>query len=92
MKLRETNESLNYKQLVARIARQDAEIAELKTLLAAALQRIQTLEQENAQLREENAQLKRQLAAAKKDGSGITTTPAAPTVAAESSLPRSPRA
>ena len=75
MRLRESNESLDYEQLAERVARQDAEIADLKALLAAALQRIEQLEQENAQLRKENAELKRQLAAARKNSSTSSKPP-----------------
>ena len=69
MKMRETSKTANSKRAAGRIARQDAEIAELKAELAGALQRIDKLEQENAWLRDENAQLKQQLAAARKNSS-----------------------
>jgi len=67
MKVRATSNSVNSKRLARRIARQDAEIADLKAQLPEALQRIDKLEPENTRLRDESAQLKQQLAAARKD-------------------------
>ena len=57
----------NNKQRASQMARQDAEIAELKAQLATAIGRIEKLEQENARLRDDNKQLKEELAKAKKD-------------------------
>lgn len=68
MKLRQASECPNCKQLARRIAK-------LEEQLAAALQRIDKLEQENARLREENAQLKQQLAAACKNSSTSSKPP-----------------
>jgi len=75
MKVREASKTANTKRLAGRIARQDAEIADLKAQLAAVLQRIDKLEQERARLREENAQLKQQLAAAHKNSSTSSKPP-----------------
>ena len=83
MKSRETSKTANGKRLAGRMARQDAEIADLGKQLAAALRRIDKLEQDNArlradnarlgdensQLRDDNARLKQQLAAARKNSS-----------------------
>jgi transposase len=75
MKLRETTECPNCKQLARRVAK-------LEEQLATALQRIDKLEQENARLRDENArlrdesvQLKQQLAAARKNSSTSSKPP-----------------
>ncbi len=57
------------------MARQDAEIAELKAQLATAIGRIEKLEQENARLRDDNKQLKEELAKAKKDSSNSSKPP-----------------
>ena len=65
----------NSKRRARQIARQDAEIADLKVQLTAALQRIDKLEQENLRLRDKNAQLKQQLAAARKDSSTSSKPP-----------------
>jgi len=93
MKVREASKAANTKRLARRIARQDAEIAELKAQLTAALQRIDKLEQENARLRtenvrlrDENAQLKQQLAAARKDSSTSSKPPSSDIV-----KPKKPR-
>ncbi len=75
MKARQTHECPNCKGLAKKLARQDAEIADLKRQLATAIQRIDKLEQENARLREENGQLKQQLAAARKDSSTSSKPP-----------------
>jgi len=68
MKLRETRECPNCKQLGQRVAK-------LERQLAVALQRIDKLEQENSRLRDENTQLKQQLAAARKDSSTSSKPP-----------------
>ena len=86
MKMRETSKTANSKRAAGRIARQDAEIAELKAELAGALQRIDKLEQENAWLRDENAQLKQQLAAARKNSSTSSKPPSSDIV-----KPKKPR-
>jgi regulator of replication initiation timing len=75
MKAREAKTTANSKRRAKQFARQDAEIADLKAQRAAALQRIDKLEQENARLRDENMQLKQQLAAARKDSSTSSKTP-----------------
>ena len=58
MKVRRNGKTANSTRLAGRIARQDAEIADLKEQLAAALRRIDKLEQENARLRKENERLR----------------------------------
>ena len=68
MKVREVSKRANTKRRVTQVARQDAEIADLKAQLAAALKRIDNLEKENAQL-------KRELAAARKDSSTSSKPP-----------------
>ncbi len=68
MKLRETTECSNCKQLARRVAK-------LENQLAAALQRIDKVEQENARLRNENTQLKQQLAAARKNSATSSKPP-----------------
>ncbi|MHC4177763.1 MAG: DUF6444 domain-containing protein [Planctomycetota bacterium] len=55
MKLREANECPNCKRLAREIARQDAEIADLKVQLAEALQRIGQLEQQLAAARKNSS-------------------------------------
>jgi transposase len=75
MKLRETSHGLDCEQLTQRIAK-------LEEKLFGAMERIGTLEEENARLREENRQLreenehlKQQLAAARKDSSTSSKPP-----------------
>jgi len=79
MKLRETSECPNCKPIARRLAK-------LEQQLAAALQGIDKLEQENARLRDENAQLKQQLAAARKDSSTSSKPPSSDIV-----KPKNPR-
>jgi len=66
MKLRETTRCLNCEGVAEHVARQGVEIADLKAQLAAALDRIDKLQQENARLRNDNEQLNQQVAAARK--------------------------
>jgi transposase len=86
MKVREPGKTANSKRLAGRMARQDAQIADLKAQLAAAFRRIGKLEQENATLREENTQLKQQLAAARKNSSTSSKPPSSDIV-----KPKKPR-
>ena len=79
MKVQEASKAANTKRLARGIARQDAEIAELKAQLTAALQRIDKLEHENAQL-------KQQLAAARKNSSTSSKSPSSDIV-----KPKKPR-
>jgi len=76
MKLRETSECQNCKPIARRLAK-------LEQQLAAALQRIDKLEQENTRLRNENVQLKQQLAAARKDSSTSSKPPSSDIVKAK---------
>lgn len=86
MKVREASKTANSKRRARRIARQDAEIADLKTRLAAAIRRIDKLEQEKTRLRDENTQLKQQLAAARKNSSTSSKPPSSDIV-----KPKKPR-
>ena len=86
MKLRETTECSNCKRLAGQVARQEVEIADLKVQLAATLQRIDKLEQENVRLRNENEQIKQQLAAARKNSSTSSKPPSSDIV-----KPKKPR-
>lgn len=79
MRLRETRECPNCKQLARRVAK-------LEEQLAAALQRIDKLEEGNARLRDENAQLKQQLATARKNSSTSSKPPSSDIV-----KPKKPR-
>ena len=63
-----------------------AHIADLKAQLAAALDRIDKLQQENARLRNDNEQLKQQLAAARKNSSTSSKPPSSDIV-----KPKKPR-
>jgi transposase len=76
MTLRETSKASDTKRLERQIARQDAEMAELKAQLTAALQRIDKLECENAQLKQE-------LAAARKNSSTSSKPPSSDIVKPE---------
>ncbi len=68
MKLRETSQAPDRESLMQRLATLEGE-------LFAALERIATLEEENAQLREENERLRHQLAAARKNSSTSSKPP-----------------
>lgn len=86
MKVRKASKTANRKRRARQSVRQDTEIADLKAQLAAALQRIDKLEQKNARLRDENAQLKEQLAAARKNSSTSSKPPSSDIV-----KPKKPR-
>ena len=93
MKVRQNSKTANSTRLAGRIAHQDAEIADLKEQLAAALRRLDKLEQENAclreensRLRDENAQLQQRLAAARKNSSTSSKPPSSDIV-----KPKKPR-
>jgi transposase len=86
MKVRKASKTANRKRRARQSVRQDTEIADLKAQLAAALQRIDKLEQKNARLRDENAQLKEQLAAACKNSSTSSKPPSSDIV-----KPKKPR-
>ena len=79
MKVRGNSKTANSARLAGRMARQDAEIADLKEQLVAALRRIDKLEQENARL-------KQQLAAARKNSSTSSKPPSSDIV-----KPKNPR-
>ena len=93
MKVRRNGNTTKSSRLAGRMARQDAEIADLKEQLAGALRRLKKLEQENTRLRqenerlrEENDQLKQQLAAARKNSSTSSKPPSSDIV-----KPKKPR-
>jgi len=86
MKRRETTRCSNGEGVAEHVARQGVEIADLKAQLAAALDRIDKRQQENARLRNDNEQLKQQLAAARQNSSTSSTPPSSDIV-----KPKKPR-
>jgi len=86
MKPRETTKCPNCESVAEQVARQGVEIADLKAQPAAALDRIDKLQQENARLRNDNEQLKQQLAAARKNSSTSSKPPSSDIV-----KPKKPR-